>query len=554
MIFRKNPWNSMEERQRQIQGALYEIPDYSGKVFEELPEIRNLGEMADRLLKTLIGKHVVIFGDYDADGVMAACIMAKGMRGLAKIAAEIRKTEPGSVEIRVPNRFEDGYGFQTKHAESIHDSVILLVDNGICACEAIRAARENGNTVYVVDHHEPGAELPEADLIVNPHAVEGGEFDGYCAGGLCYRLMRRMIERCVPYMAPEYRRQATETLKEFLFMGALATVADVVPMLYENRVIVKEGMKYIPPRWRALCGICLGAEKLSLDEEDIGFRIAPAINAAGRLGTLDSGFLESLCFSPDTVAAGQKLAACNIRRRQLTREGQEAAMQCIRGERILIAQSDSIHQGVAGIVAGHLAESFRKPVFVFGKVQDGACVGSGRAPEGTLHLKELLDRAAAESEGILLRHGGHQGAAGVTVAADRLEELTELLNRLGSYETADAEELRYDFDLGGEENWLELTAIVNSYAPFGEGNPAPLFRYRGRPAPEGIRLLNGGHVKFSAGSNEILGFGMADRIGPAGVWYDGVGRLRINRFRDRETAQLQLEALEVGEGKDGKNV
>lgn len=544
MKYVKSKFATLKERQESIPGATYEIPEYSTTSTDNLPEIGGLNDLAGILLDAVTENNIVIYGDYDVDGIMSVGIMWRALLMLSNIASSITGKSPSKITAMVPDRFNEGYGFQTEQAGMIQNSIILLLDNGISSNDGIATARKNGNKVYVVDHHERGADLPDADLIVNPHAVPGSRFDNYCAAGLCYRLMRRMFELLSAHIDPAAMKAG---LDESLFMAALATVADVVPMLYENRIIVREGMKAIPERWQTVIDTLLMTHKKVLEEGDIAYKIAPAINAVSRLGELDNDFLNALFFDRNMTYIADILCNANDRRKMLTDEAKAVLTEFPEEDQILVLQSETIHRGISGIIAGYVSEKQGKPTIMFGPETNGEYVGSARAPKGTVHLKQLLDEVSTISPDLIVRYGGHECAAGLTIKKEKLDELRLLLNMIGLYESLNQETVVYDYDLQEDDNWFKIYEGISKYGPYGAENPAPLVRITRRVRPENVRLLKKLSLKFSVdGYYEVLGFNMADKCCRSGdAVYDGIGTLQINTYKNGRNAQLNLKALNV---------
>ncbi len=539
MNWKKSPFETLAQRQASIPGALYEIEGYSGKRAEELPLITNLTEMAMAIAERLVNRKFVIVGDYDCDGIMSTVIVYLALSYLASVAEKLSGKKASTVEIVVPDRVLDGYGFSVSHAEKIRDSVVLLLDNGIVQYAAIEKAKENGNDVFVVDHHMPGETLPAADIIVNPHAIAGGDFDNYCAAGLCYRLVKSLYAQ--NWLVKNVPGDAlAQQLKEYLFLAAVATVADVVPVLWENRVIVKEGMKYIPPRWDNICYTLLDSKKNSLNEGDIAFKIAPAINAMGRLGELDADFVKALATDMDTEPLASRMQYMNALRKQKTKDIMKAIQYDRSKKVIVVPSSQNVPSGIAGIIAGNISERYGKPAFVFGESENGLVTGSARAVKGTLHLKNLLDTVEKELPGITVRYGGHESAAGVTIKESDQVEFANALNDLAEY--SPVKEREYDFDLDADGyDWFSVYDAIQEYAPYGEGNPSPMLHMHIYPKKENVVIMAKDHLKIKNGMYEAVGFNMANRVNLDVLEFDLYGSLQLNEYRGGTNVQMNIE-------------
>ena len=542
----KSKFSTLEERQKSIPGSLYAIPNYiSAKV---LPKIENLSKMAKSISEHMIEKSIIIVGDYDVDGIMSTGIMLKTLKFLCEAASKVSGKAASTVDFMIPDREIDGYGFNENQADQIKDSLILLLDNGIVQYEAIRKAKENGNTVYVVDHHQPGETLPDADLIVNPHAVSGGEFNEYCAAGLSYRLAREIFSQ--PWVsAYVVEGPVNALLEELLFMAAVATVADVVPVLNENRVIIQEGMKKIPPHWENICFVLMNTKKSYLNEGDIAYKIAPAINALSRMGRLDKAIIEELMFAEDTEHVADTMQSLNVRRKEETEKAMKSLVMPDKSVKVVVVQSENVTQGIAGIIAGRLCDKESKPVFMFGPEQNGLITGSARAEKGTVHLKNLLDKVNASYPGLIEKYGGHEAAAGVSIRRERLEEFVHAVNAIADYEPIATK--TYDFELP-EGNWKGVYEAIQEYAPYGEGNPSPMLHFRCTPNPKEIAVMKKEHLKVYQGNNECVGFGLARKYDPA---QEGAlnlyGTLQLNEYRGG--LSIQFNAIDVEQEEPQKN-
>ena len=528
---------SLDERQLAIPGSMYEIDNYTSSD-AKLPHIQNLETVADDLTDRLVSDNLVIVGDYDCDGIMSTGIVLKAFRFLAEEAQRISGAAATPVSIIIPDREQDGYGFSKSHASGLHDSTILLLDNGIVQFDAIIEAKKNGNHVIVVDHHEPGNRLPDADIIVNPHAVAGGEFDNYCAAGLAYRLVRSMFAKSWVIESCNQQRIAS-LLDEFLFMAALATVADVVPVLWENRVMIREGMRQIPEHWKELCDCLLDNEKDALNEGDIAYKIAPALNAVGRMGELTPEFVEELIMSDDISVVSARAQYLNGERKRLTKTTMKAITIQNTNAKVLVVQDNRIPSGIAGIIAGSLADRYHKPVFVFSAEKDGMITGSARAEKGLVHLKNQLDKISQITPDLLVRYGGHEAAAGVTLPVQRLAEFTNLMNSITDYKPI--QEKYYDFDLTDDDDWFEVYEYVSRYAPYGEGNPAPILHFHIKTDEKSVKIMSKDHIRIQNGVYEAVGFYMAKRANLKVYEYDLFGSLQLNEYMGSRRIQLNIE-------------
>lgn len=400
-------------------------------------------------------KLATICGDYDVDGITSTFIMK-----------EVLESKGYSVSVRFPKRMSEGFGLSEKAISEIPDgSLVVTVDNGVTAFEAIDAAKKRGFTVIVTDHHIAGERLPNADLIINPKAIpEQFDFDGYCGAGVAYKI----AEKC---------GFSKKKLSELEVIAAIGTVADAMPLLFDNRKIVKEGLENarngdMPKTLRALFNT-LKIDENFVNEEDIGFKIAPCLNAPGRL--LDDGAILSYKVLRGELEP-EEIAELNIERQKLVKEAVTNAETNIinndtkPGEPIVYIGEQQ--EGISGIIAGQLTENHHVPSFVFVRTEKGY-KGSGRAPEG-YNLKEMLD----EVSDLLVFYGGHECAAGCTVKFDSMAEfrnrISMICNEKG-IQAEDANVISYDLEIG-ESDLVDTINEVEKYAPYGAANPAPVIK------------------------------------------------------------------------------
>ena len=419
------------------------------------------------------GESILLYGDYDVDGTTAVAILIK--------AIEISGCRAG---FHIPHRTKDGYGM---HAAAIDraaaDGVTLIVsvDTGIRAAEAVRQAGALGMDVIVTDHHLPDTALPPALAIINPQQP-GCQYPNknLCGAGVAFKLAQALLETLD--WPPEKVRRLTES---FLKVVAIATVADVVPLTGENRVFVKRGLEGLrsvrSPGLRALLDVAGLKDGGALSATQVAFQVAPRLNAAGRMA--DAGAIVELLLTGDEARAREiagQLDALNRERQQTESAIVRAVLAaCLTApvtdaQPALVFAGEGWHRGVAGIVASRLVERFHRPVFVLG-IDAGAAVaqGSGRSIRA-FHLLEAL-----ESMPDLFQHfGGHRQAAGVSLDAGRIDEFRE---RLAAYAAArlTPEDFTNEIAIDATLDFAELDERsvegVLSLAPFGFGNPAPVF-------------------------------------------------------------------------------
>lgn len=423
------------------------------------------------------GKMIAVYGDYDVDGVMSTTILYQTILRCG-----------GNVMFYLPHRQKEGYGLNLKAVEDLSAEgveVLFTCDNGIAALQEAALAKEKGMTVVLLDHHEPGFTgigeerrdiLPKADAIIDPKQRDCGyPFKHMCAGGLSYKFSRLLLQEfCI----------ADESLeKQLVSFAAIATVCDIVDLLGENRAIVRKGLPEIQKTknigLRALMEEAGLADKV-ISDYHIGFIIGPCINAAGRL---ESGrqAVELFCSKDDRDARekAKMLVRLNEERKHLTEEAAMRADIALQEgdalkERVLVLYDPMIHESIAGIVAGRIKDKYYHPTILITGSEDGA-KGSGRSIEG-YHIFEAL----FENRDLFSRFGGHAMAAGLSLPVENIDILRKRLNE--QCQLTDEEMipvLRIEKSLSFAEIDLGLAKELKALAPFGKGNPAPLFGSKG---------------------------------------------------------------------------
>ncbi len=458
-------------------------------------------QAVERLMQArAAAERVAVVGDYDADGVTSTALLVALLRACGLAAEPV-----------LPHRLREGYGFQPLHVERASElgcSLIVTVDCGTTAFAGAESARAAGIDLIVTDHHLPSGALPEGVLLVNPRQP-GCEypFRDLAGVGLALKLGQAFAARCgkeVPLAA-------------LLRVACLGTIADMVPLRGENRVIAALGLRALSETrslgLRALLERARIREPISAD--DIGFRIGPRLNAAGRLGSALEALELLLTRDPLRAAELADLLETANRQRQAeeARVVDEARALCApEGAAlppILVGWSEAWHPGVVGIAAGRLAREFRRPTLLLA-VRDGVATGSGRSvPQ--VHLHDFLQTWAGE----LLRFGGHAQAIGLSVAADRLADLRATWSAAASWGDSLGEPAReYELACSPAEIDEALLAALERMAPHGQGNPQPIARVGPLQVRATPRLFGTGHLAAIAtgpdGSRvEILGWGWA---------------------------------------------
>lgn len=400
------------------------------------PKQLNQNEQAAILLADAIEQHkrLLIVADYDCDGATACAVAICGLRAMG-----------ADVDFMVPNRFETGYGLSPEvidiilERSEIHPDLIITVDNGIASVTGVEYARQHGIEVIITDHHLPGDELPDALAIVNPNQVACDFPSKNLAGvGVIYYLL--MALRAEFKQRGRYDDGNQPRLDTLADLVALGTVADVVKLDSNNRIFVARGLErmrkgFMRPGIRALFQVS-GTDFKTASTSDLGFRIGPRINAAGRLADMSLG-IRCLITDDDSEALqlAEELDKINQQRRHIEHEMSEQALEFLAFEEeqnpeplaSICVYEDDWHQGVVGIVASRLKEKFWRPVFAFAPGDDGELRGSGRSVPD-VHLRDALDLVSKRHPDLILKFGGHAMAAGLSLRKDGLEAFKRALH------------------------------------------------------------------------------------------------------------------------------
>lgn len=518
--------------------------------------LADVEKAAERLAEALtLEQRILIVGDYDADGAtsVALCMLALTAMGAAH------------VDYLVPDRFQFGYGLSVEIvalAQSKSPDLIITVDNGISSIDGVAAANELGIDVVVTDHHLPGPELPAAYAIVNPNRQDCEFASKSMAGvGVAYYLMSwlRHILREREWFDPVEKPEPN--LGQFLDLVALGTVADVVPLDHNNRILVHQGLLrmrrgHTRPGIRAL--VELGKRDLTqLSGQDLGFAVGPRLNAAGRLDDMSVGIRCLLADDPsDARRLAQQLDALNRDRREIEQDMVTDAEMLVAQDPSL-AQSmgiavynENFHQGVVGIVAGRLREKLHRPAIVFADGSDGASgeiKGSARSIDG-LNIRDVLDAIATRHPGLLIKFGGHAMAAGLSIKRVHFERFRTVFDRAVA-ELVDDETLSAkcvtDGALAEQQLTLETVQALNSAGPWGNGFPEPAFCDEFEVISQ--RVVGEVHLKLVLRMGERLVDAIAFRQAPLDA---DVRQLRVvyrpsrNDYGQTPTLQLIVEYIE----------
>ncbi|MBW3697079.1 single-stranded-DNA-specific exonuclease RecJ [Vibrio sp. T187] len=510
-------------------------------------------------------KRIIIVGDFDADGATSSALSVLALRMLGS----------SNVDYLVPNRFEDGYGLSPEVVEQaieIGAEVIMTVDNGVSSIEGVRFAKEQGLEVLVTDHHLPGHELPMVDAMVNPNLESCAFPSKALAGvGVAFYLMMAL---CVHMRKSGWFAQQgmpEPKLMELIDLVALGTVADVVPLDDNNRILVHQGLQRIRagkarPGIQALIEVAK-RDARRLVASDFGFALGPRINAAGRLD--DMSFGVELLMSNNIHAArrmASELDGLNQTRKEIE-EGmkQEAMAFC---ERLQFGEDAELpyglalfqrdwHQGVIGILASRIKDKFHRPVIAFADGGEGYIKGSCRSIPG-LHMRDALDRIDTQHPGLILKFGGHAMAAGLTIKEADFNRFSKLFDEIVKQELDEAALkgiILSDGELKPEEFSMHTAETLRAGGPWGQAFPEPIFDGEFKVLHQ--KLVGEKHLKlmleplFKGHPTNIMIDGIAFNV-DLRRWPDAsvktvrlAYKLDINEFRGNQSLQLMIDHLEA---------
>ena len=521
--------------------------DYSLKALLPPTQLKGVREAAEILADAIeAGARMIIVADYDCDGATACAV---GIRALRAFGAD--------VGYLVPNRFEYGYGLTpaiVELAAKMEPDLLITVDNGIASVEGVAAAREHGIATVITDHHLPGDELPEADVIVNPNQP-GCAFPSKALAGVGVMFYTMLALRAELRERGAFEGKTEPNLAELLDLVALGTVADVVKLDHNNRILVSQGLQRMradrmQPGIRALFAAA-GRDASRATTFDMGFALGPRLNAAGRLADMSLGIE---CLITDDISRAlniaQELDKLNRERRAIEADMQEGAMAELDGidpgtRSTLTLFEAEWHQGVIGILAGRIKEKFHRPTIAFARGNEGELKGSGRSIPG-LHLRDALDLVTKQAPDLILKFGGHAMAAGLTIRENDLARFQALFESV-VHDLIDPADLTRNLETDGalEDSLYSLeTARLLEREIWGQGFAAPVFDDTFRV--ENQRILKDKHLKLQLrkGSTRIdaIQFNHAAQAGPS---IHAAFRLAVNEYNGVSSIQLMLEHFET---------
>lgn len=477
-------------------------------------QIKNIDKVYTKIREAIDNKlRIWIFGDYDCDGVTATAIMVLGLKKLG-----------ANIDYRLPDRLSEGYGMSIKAVNELYEKgcdLIITVDNGIKQNQEIALAKNLGIQTIVLDHHEPGACLPDADILIDLH-IEGESypFKELAGCGLAWKVINYI-----------YKREGREKESfDLIDIAAIGTVADVVSLTDENRIIVKEGLKRINNFNYARKGINALKKIFNIDPfhasaQDIGFKIAPAINAPGRLLEKGAELALKLFLNEDIAEeTANELYQVNEDRKEITIESMTKAEEIIEkmlDDKVLVIFVPNVPEGVVGLVSGRLTEKYNKPSIVFS--QGHSCFKASARSIPQFNLIKGLDSVSD----IFIKYGGHAQAAGMSIEESH-EKIEELRRRLNDYadkiisDESMIKNIEIEYELEANEIDQDFLEILEALEPCGQNNPKPVFSFKNFMAKEkNVPVLGWSHYSFMGKNQEhvrifgpdnieVVGFSLSD--------------------------------------------
>lgn len=490
-------------------------------------------------------EQVCIYGDYDVDGISATALLVSGLSAMGY-----------TVGYHIPNRMDDGYGLNSEALGLMRErgfNLAISVDCGVTAIEEAQHCRQIGLDLIITDHHQPLADLPDAVAVINPHRTDCNyPFKGLAGVGVAFNLLVGLRSRL--------REQGIfgdsgPDLRQWLDLVALGTVADLVPLVGQNRLLVTAGLQ----RMNNGCRIGLAALKQvagvkgAVSSGQVAFQLAPRLNAAGRLESAVPGVELLLTDDPQLAAVlSDELDSANRERRQVERRIFEEAVATIEqqggveGRYSLVLSSPNWHQGVVGIVASRMVERYYRPTLLIAEREDGIGKGSGRSIAG-FHLLDALHVCSD----CLQRYGGHRAAAGVTISVEQIMPFSHSFEQAAAEQLVGKElvpELLLDAELEPHELTFQLVAELQRLGPFGMGNATPVLLLKGMQVLD-TRCFGEGNLNLQVQRDgyqfRAVGWGMAERIVPKIV--DLACTVKLETWNNQEQIKIELKDFRVVE-------
>lgn len=515
---------------------------FSGELSDPF-EIKDMDKAVDRIREALENcEKICIYGDYDADGVTSTVIL---YNYLSTLGAE--------VDYYIPEREGEGYGMHREALDKIKESgaeLIITVDNGISAFDEVEYAKQLGIDVVITDHHRPPERIPNAVAVVNPHRKDcSSRFKDFAGVGVTFKLLCALEDG-----------ENEVIIDQFSDLVAIGTIADIVPLVDENRLIVKQGLRRIASTDNnglySLLEVCSLADK-TITGENVAFIISPKINAAGRIGSVDEA-VRMLLSEDDEEALrlANNIAALNTRRRDMEDKINADVADAIArnpkivNQRVIFAAGEGWHMGVVGIVAARLAEQYSKPTLLMTIDDDGMAHGSARSNDGF----SIVDALSACSS-VLTNYGGHTKAAGFSLKAENIENFRNMLCEYARINYPEMPQYTIDIDkiVDPDELTVEKIRSLDAMEPFGEQNKRPIFAVTQAMVDEVVPLSQGKHIRLKLVKDRkifsVLCFGITPEKSPCkrGDIVDICFNAELNEYNGNTQVSLKLKDIKHSE-------
>lgn len=508
--------------------------------------MKDMDKATERLAKAIRGgEKIIVYGDYDVDGTTATSILYTFLKDFGV-----------NVDYYIPHRFKEGYGINIEgieYAVRENAKLIVSVDCGITAIEETKIAREKGIDLIICDHHNVGDQIPDAVAVLDPKREDCEyPFDGLSGAGVGFKLVQGTIQKL---------GLGKQLALQFLDLVAISTASDIVPLIDENRVLMREGLKRINTEPRVGIKALLDLIQMnagSISTSSIVFSIGPRINAAGRMGDASKAVRLLISETPgEARACAHELESINIQRRDKDSQTMEQAMSMVDKDYNLEKVSSMVlhdpdwHLGVIGIVASRLVDTFYRPAIMLSTV-DGKIKGSARSIKG-FNIYEALKQC----EDLLEQFGGHEFAAGLTIREENLKEFRKRIDQIASGRLSDQDfepELRIDCELNLDDIDMRFWKLMSQFEPFGPGNLRPNFVSRGVKVEGVPTIVGSGHLKMKVSQNgsgvfDVIGFNMHEYLpiirNAENKKIDIAYSLEENYWNGRRSLQIRLRDIHL---------
>lgn len=508
--------------------------------------MKDMDRATERLAKAIRGgEKIIVYGDYDVDGTTATSILYTFLKDFGV-----------DVDYYIPHRFKEGYGINIEgieYAVRENAQLIVSVDCGITAIEETKIAKEKGIDLIICDHHNVGDQIPDAVAVLDPKREDCEyPFDGLSGAGVGFKLVQGTIQKL---------GLGKQLALQFLDLVAISTASDIVPLIDENRVLMREGLKRINTEPRVGIKALLDLIQMnvgSISTSSIVFSIGPRINAAGRMGDASKAVRLLIAETPgEARACAHELESINIQRRDKDSQTMEQAMSMVDKEYNLEKVSSMVlhdpdwHLGVIGIVASRLVDTFYRPAIMLSTV-DGKIKGSARSIKG-FNIYEALKQC----EDLLEQFGGHEFAAGLTIREENLKEFRKRIDQIASGRLSDQDfepELRIDCELNLDDIDMRFWKLMSQFEPFGPGNLRPNFVSRGVKVEGVPTIVGSGHLKMKVSQNgsgvfDVIGFNMHEYLpiirNAENKKIDIAYSLEENYWNGRRSLQIRLRDIHL---------